>query len=228
MVSSCVTVKHSWCYYLASLPQTLDVYSCLLSRKGKDSWPHLTEDIKRKQERWWTEYVNSQKIRKDIIGPPRSKYFSCCFQVLQGKTATKTLMTARATCARTAAPAWMASTPTTASVNPNLQVCTQFMPRYRRLMDRKVRFRYRCCSSAGQLCTEDVDECQLMPNACQNGGTCHNTFGSYQCVCVNGWTGNDCSENIDDCASAACHQGSTCHDRVASFYCECPQGRTGL
>lgn len=80
---------------------------------------------------------------------------------------------------------------------------------------------------AGQLCTEDVDECQLMPNACQNGGTCHNTYGSYQCVCVNGWTGDDCSENIDDCASAACHQGSTCHDRVASFYCECPHGRTG-
>lgn len=80
----------------------------------------------------------------------------------------------------------------------------------------------------GQLCTEDVDECQLMPNACQNGGTCHNTFGSYQCVCVNGWTEDDCSENIDDCASAACHQGSTCHDRVASFYCECPHGRTGI
>lgn len=82
-------------------------------------------------------------------------------------------------------------------------------------------------SPSGQLCTEDVDECQLMPNACQNGGTCHNTYGSYQCVCVNGWTGDDCSENIDDCASAACHQGSTCHDRVASFFCECPKGRTG-
>lgn len=67
-----------------------------------------------------------------------------------------------------------------------------------------------------------------MPNACQNGGTCHNTYGGYQCVCVNGWTGDDCSENIDDCASAACYQGSTCHDRVASFYCECPHGRTGI
>lgn len=80
---------------------------------------------------------------------------------------------------------------------------------------------------AGQYCTEDVDECQLMPNACQNGGTCHNTHGGYNCVCVNGWTGEDCSENIDDCASAACFQGATCHDRVASFFCECPHGRTG-
>lgn len=80
---------------------------------------------------------------------------------------------------------------------------------------------------AGQYCTEDVDECQLMPTACQNGGTCHNTLGGYNCVCVNGWTGEDCGENIDDCASAACFHGATCHDRVASFYCECPHGRTG-
>uniref|UniRef100_A0A663MZA9 Neurogenic locus notch homolog protein 1 n=1 Tax=Athene cunicularia TaxID=194338 RepID=A0A663MZA9_ATHCN len=84
------------------------------------------------------------------------------------------------------------------------------------------------CPLAGQYCTEDVDECQLMPNACQNGGTCHNNHGGYNCVCVNGWTGEDCSENIDDCAMAACFHGATCHDRVASFYCECPHGRTGL
>lgn len=83
------------------------------------------------------------------------------------------------------------------------------------------------CPLAGQYCTEDVDECQLMPNACQNGGTCHNNHGGYNCVCVNGWTGEDCSENIDDCAMAACFHGATCHDRVASFYCECPHGRTG-
>ena len=72
-----------------------------------------------------------------------------------------------------------------------------------------------------------MDECHLIPNACQNGGTCHNTLGGYNCVCVNGWTGEDCSENIDDCASAACFHGATCHDRVASFDCECPHGRTG-
>uniref|UniRef100_A0A673LLV5 Neurogenic locus notch homolog protein 1 n=1 Tax=Sinocyclocheilus rhinocerous TaxID=307959 RepID=A0A673LLV5_9TELE len=80
----------------------------------------------------------------------------------------------------------------------------------------------------GQFCTEDVNECDLMPNSCQNGGTCLNTQGGYNCVCVNGWTGDDCSENIDDCADAACHTGATCHDRVASFLCECPHGRTGL
>uniref|UniRef100_A0A803V7W6 Neurogenic locus notch homolog protein 1 n=1 Tax=Ficedula albicollis TaxID=59894 RepID=A0A803V7W6_FICAL len=82
------------------------------------------------------------------------------------------------------------------------------------------------CPLAGQYCTEDVDECQLMPNACQNGGTCHNNHGGARRVA--GLGGRDCSENIDDCAMAACFHGATCHDRVASFYCECPHGRTGL
>lgn len=82
-------------------------------------------------------------------------------------------------------------------------------------------------SSTGQHCTEDVDECRLQPNTCQNGGTCHNGFGSYNCVCVNGWSGVDCSENLNDCAEASCSEGSTCIDRVASFICLCPRGKTG-
>lgn len=83
------------------------------------------------------------------------------------------------------------------------------------------------CPPPGQFCTEDVDECQLQPNACHNGGTCFNTRGGHTCVCVNGWTGESCSENIDDCATAVCLNGATCHDRVASFYCACPMGKTG-
>lgn len=79
----------------------------------------------------------------------------------------------------------------------------------------------------GQFCTEDVDECLLQPNACQNGGTCTNRNGGYGCVCVNGWSGDDCSENIDDCAFASCTPGSTCIDRVASFSCMCPEGKAG-
>ncbi|KTF92353.1 hypothetical protein cypCar_00008339 [Cyprinus carpio] len=80
----------------------------------------------------------------------------------------------------------------------------------------------------GQFCTDDVDECRLQPNACQNGGTCSNTRNGYNCVCVNGWSGLDCSENIDDCAAEPCTTGSTCIDRVASFVCSCPPGKTGL
>ncbi|PKU27772.1 hypothetical protein llap_21924 [Limosa lapponica baueri] len=79
----------------------------------------------------------------------------------------------------------------------------------------------------GQFCAEDVDECQLQPPACRNGGTCFNRRGGHTCVCVNGWTGESCSQNIDDCATPVCLNGATCHDRVASFYCACPTGKTG-
>jgi len=78
----------------------------------------------------------------------------------------------------------------------------------------------------GTYCTEDVNECTVS-NPCQNGGTCENRFGGFYCVCVSGWTGFDCSVNIDDCADRPCYNGGTCHDRVASFYCECPRGKTG-
>ncbi|KAF2974030.1 hypothetical protein EK904_011600 [Melospiza melodia maxima] len=61
-----------------------------------------------------------------------------------------------------------------------------------------------------------------------NGGTCTNHNGGYACVCVNGWSGDDCSKNIDDCFTASCANGSTCIDRVASFSCICPEGKAGL
>lgn len=63
---------------------------------------------------------------------------------------------------------------------------------------------------------------------CQNGATCTNSHGSYACICVNGWTGDDCSENIDDCVDAACFNGATCIDGVGSFSCRCTPGKTGL
>uniref|UniRef100_A0A3B3ZAP4 Uncharacterized protein n=1 Tax=Periophthalmus magnuspinnatus TaxID=409849 RepID=A0A3B3ZAP4_9GOBI len=95
-------------------------------------------------------------------------------------------------------------------------------------MDGVNTYNCQCPPEWTQHCMEDVDECRLQPNTCQNGGTCSNVAGSYACVCVNGWMGPDCSENIDDCATAACHKGSTCVDRVASFICLCPHGKTLL
>uniref|UniRef100_A0A8C6QHG6 Neurogenic locus notch homolog protein 3 n=1 Tax=Nannospalax galili TaxID=1026970 RepID=A0A8C6QHG6_NANGA len=92
----------------------------------------------------------------------------------------------------------------------------------------------------GPLCENPVVPCA--PSPCRNGGTCRQSGdvtydcaclpGGHKCcrdcVCVNGWTGESCSQNIDDCATAVCFHGATCHDRVASFYCACPMGKTGL
>lgn len=83
-------------------------------------------------------------------------------------------------------------------------------------------------SPAGWDCSEDVDECEAQgPPRCRNGGTCQNSAGGFHCVCVSGWGGPGCDQNLDDCAAATCAPGSTCIDRVGSFSCLCPPGRTG-
>ncbi len=84
-----------------------------------------------------------------------------------------------------------------------------------------------CAVVAGATCTEDVDECAGSHSPCRNGGTCINHRGGYRCICVNGWTGQDCSINIDDCAIGPCYNGGTCHDRVGYYFCQCPRGKTG-
>ena len=38
----------------------------------------------------------------------------------------------------------------------------------------------------------DINECDLAIT-CQNGATCHNLCGSYQCTCTTGWTGSNCT-----------------------------------
>lgn len=74
-----------------------------------------------------------------------------------------------------------------------------------------------------------VNECSRKPNICQNGATCvSKPGGGYTCICVNGWAGQNCTENVNDCSSAACENGATCHDRVGHFYCECTPDKTGL
>lgn len=81
---------------------------------------------------------------------------------------------------------------------------------------------------SGFYCNVDVDECKTQPGICKNGATCMNTpVGSYTCICVNGWTGKNCTTNIDDCADHPCYNGGTCHDKVGYYFCECPIGKTG-
>ena len=50
----------------------------------------------------------------------------------------------------------------------------------------------------GEFCLEDVYECSRSPSPCKNGGTCHNKGGGYQCICVNGWEGDNCDVNVGE------------------------------
>ena len=49
----------------------------------------------------------------------------------------------------------------------------------------------------------------------------------YSCQCKDGFTGEACDVNIDECASNPCKFGAKCEDLIAGYKCHCPSGKTG-
>lgn len=45
-------------------------------------------------------------------------------------------------------------------------------------------------SYKGTNCEENINECEEKP--CLNSGTCFDTYGSYSCECLSGFTGQNC------------------------------------
>nr|CDJ97463.1 EGF and EGF calcium-binding and Notch region and Notch and Ankyrin domain containing protein [Haemonchus contortus] len=78
----------------------------------------------------------------------------------------------------------------------------------------------------GLFCEKDVDEC-LAANPCENGGTCVNLNGGFECACTAAFEGELCTINKDDCVNNKCSLGATCIDLIGSYRCECPEGRIG-
>ncbi|KAL3857659.1 hypothetical protein ACJMK2_012303 [Sinanodonta woodiana] len=63
---------------------------------------------------------------------------------------------------------------------------------------------------------------------CFNGGTCNNVNSTYfTCNCVPGYTGSDCSTDINECESGPCQHAGTCNDRVNEYNCTCPNRYDG-
>lgn len=52
-------------------------------------------------------------------------------------------------------------------------------------------------------------------------------ISGYFCLCNAGWTGPNCTENIDECISNPCQNGGSCTDGVNSYSCECTSAWTG-
>jgi len=48
-----------------------------------------------------------------------------------------------------------------------------------------------------------------------------------RCDCSSGYTGKNCSHNVDDCASHICQNGAACEDGVNSYRCVCSRGYAG-
>ena len=96
-----------------------------------------------------------------------------------------------------------------------------------------------------KACTVNSDDCASTP--CQNGGTCTDSVGTFQCVCKLGYDGKMCENDIDDCArncnqydengydtgenhyvmEGPCENGGACTDKVGDFECTCRDGFSG-
>uniref|UniRef100_A0A8C3I7Z9 Cubilin n=1 Tax=Chrysemys picta bellii TaxID=8478 RepID=A0A8C3I7Z9_CHRPI len=74
-------------------------------------------------------------------------------------------------------------------------------------------------------CAPVSDTCQHQ-NPCRNG-QCLATLSGYFCVCDPGWTGINCTENINECSSNPCQNGGSCTDGINGYSCECTNTWTG-
>ncbi|KAL9959813.1 hypothetical protein ACROYT_G033169 [Oculina patagonica] len=77
-----------------------------------------------------------------------------------------------------------------------------------------------------QICFA-IDFCAARP--CENGGNCTSLAGDFQCSCTSGWTGKNCSVDIDECATniTQCPDNQVCHNYPGGSTCLCTDNRYG-
>ncbi|XP_051924666.1 sushi domain-containing protein 1 isoform X7 [Hippocampus zosterae] len=89
----------------------------------------------------------------------------------------------------------------------------------------------------GRTFCQDKDECQIgVTKICGQHTRCHNTYGSYYCTCLAGYTasnnmavfipndGTHC-QDIDECSVVGiCGEGGQCGNLDGSFDCSCQLG----
>ncbi|XP_053267649.1 protein crumbs homolog 2a [Pleuronectes platessa] len=77
----------------------------------------------------------------------------------------------------------------------------------------------------GKNCDEFYDACSFAP--CE---VCSSSPGTreYHCICPEGLTGDNCTEEVDECQSNPCFKPrSVCIDQLNGYFCRCPAGLGG-
>ncbi|XP_024237361.2 protein crumbs homolog 2a [Oncorhynchus tshawytscha] len=102
----------------------------------------------------------------------------------------------------------------------NGATCVDTMDDYACLCPPRNEVRY-----MGKDCDELYNACSFAP--CSD---CTSTPGTseYHCVCPEGFTGDNCTEEVDECHSNPCSFPHTeCIDQVNRYFCRCPPGYGG-
>ncbi|GFT66347.1 protein slit [Trichonephila clavipes] len=81
--------------------------------------------------------------------------------------------------------------------------------------------------SFSNYCEKKINFCSKEFNPCKNGATCIDENYSYSCACSLGFTGDNCTININDCLDHLCQNGGTCIDGINTYRCQCQDGFSG-
>lgn len=81
-------------------------------------------------------------------------------------------------------------------------------------------------SPEGHGVCENIDECDTIPYPCSGSGLCTDTEGSYNCTCNDGYSGERCEVNVNNCEGDPCG-GGECIDKEGYYECNCVNGFTG-
>ncbi|XP_068576862.1 sushi domain-containing protein 1 isoform X4 [Cebidichthys violaceus] len=89
----------------------------------------------------------------------------------------------------------------------------------------------------GRTFCQDKDECQIgASKICGQHTTCQNTYGSYHCTCLSGYSpsnnmtvfipndGTHCQDNDECSITGVCAEGAQCRNLEGSFDCSCQLG----
>ncbi len=86
-----------------------------------------------------------------------------------------------------------------------------------------------------KLKTFNANPCQINPLACGENGLCYPDYynstsysSNFTCVCLPGYTGASCTQQIDYCVSNPCRNKATCQNMLGYYSCKCPVNYYGL
>eukprot|EP00494_Astrolonche_serrata_P022596 UN22853 len=75
----------------------------------------------------------------------------------------------------------------------------------------------------GVATCEDVLDCY--EGLCQNDGECQELTPGFRCVCSNGWEGEVCDEDVNECVSGdVCPVNASCKNTIGHYKCSCNPG----